>query len=560
MKKVLVAIIVVAAFLRLFQIGTIPPSLTWDEAAWGYNAYSLGLDAKDEFGKLFPITFIESFGDFKPPLYAYAAILPIKIFGLTEFATRLPSAIFGILSVVLTYFLVIELFTVRGSSYAKASADRPATFPFGVTPHLIGLISSFILAISPWHIMLSRAAFEANVASFFIIAGVWLFLRSIRTNPYLLVLSAISFVLSMYTFNSARIVVPILVTVLALSEYKMLLMMKRASLVAALFGLLLYIPLFIFLLTPQAKLRFNEVNIFTKTEVINRANQQIANDNNAAWSKIIHNRRLSYGVEYVRHYFDNLTPQFLFTKGDGNPKFSIQDVGQLYLWEIPFLALGILFLIRRKEGKWWLVPVWLFIGIIPAGFARETPHALRIESVLPTFQILTAIGVLSLLAIIPGKLKRVHVRSLFVIVLTFLVLGNMAYFLHNYKVHYSREFSGEWQYGYKDAVNFVSENQDNYDNIVVTQLLGRPYIYFLFYTHYPPEKFRAEAKIEREVLGFVHVKSFSKYIFADDLGKALDETKNNLYLSLPEEVPSGANIIKTFNLQNGSTSIVAFTL
>ena len=105
-QRILFIIILLLAFLlRFYQLGTNPPSLTWDEAAWGYNAYTLGIDRKDEFGKFLPYEFLESFGDFKPPLYAYLAIIPVKLFGLTEFATRVPSAFFGFLTVFITYFL-----------------------------------------------------------------------------------------------------------------------------------------------------------------------------------------------------------------------------------------------------------------------------------------------------------------------------------------------------------------------------------------------------------------------------------------------------------------------
>ena len=96
------------------------------------------------------------------------------------------------------------------------------------------------------------------------------------------------------------------------------------------------IPLAQFILTPQASLRFKEVNIFSDINVIKTSNQEIANDNNAFWSKLIHNRRLVYGVEYIKHYFDNLSPNFLFIRGDGNPKFSTQTVGEMFLWDLPF--------------------------------------------------------------------------------------------------------------------------------------------------------------------------------------------------------------------------------
>src|SRR5947209_13763664 len=109
-KLLLLSIIIVAIFFRFFHLATNPPSLTWDETAWGYNAYALGIDGRDEFGRFLPVDYLESFGDFKPPMYAYLDILPVKIFGLNEFATRFPSALFGVLTIFITYFLVKRLF------------------------------------------------------------------------------------------------------------------------------------------------------------------------------------------------------------------------------------------------------------------------------------------------------------------------------------------------------------------------------------------------------------------------------------------------------------------
>ncbi len=528
----LLAILLIAGVLRFFQIGSIPPSLTWDEVSWGYNAYVLGIDGKDEFGKFLPLSYLESFGDFKPPLYAYLDIIPVKIFGLTEFATRFPSAFFGTAAVLLTYFTVKEIFGTKREGLA--------------------LLSSLILAISPWHIMLSRAAFEANVAQFFILLGILTFLLSVRSNKLFLLLSSISFVASMYTFNSARIVAPILVIVLLFSFWKTLIKYPKTVISSGLLGVILFLPLLLFINTPQAKLRFNEVNIFSDIKVIERINQQVENDSSSILSKTVHNRRFAYGVEYLRHYFDNFNPAFLFIKGDGNPKFSIQDVGQLYLWEIPFFIAGILILFRKREGYWWIVPVVIFVGILPAGFARETPHALRIENALPMFQIITALGVIYLV----GKLKKY--RKFAVGLISFLILLNFTYFIHNYLTHYSREFSGEWQYGYKESIDFASKNSGSYDKIYVTTALGRPYIYYLFYLKYDPKTFRSEADIYREPLGFVHVNSFSNFEFADDLGEINEP--HSLYIALPREIPDNAEIVKEFKLLNGEIQLVAYTL
>lgn len=535
-KILLVIVILIAAFLRFFQLGINPPSLTWDETAWGYNAYSLGINGRDEFGRYLPYDYLESFGDFKPPVYAYLDVFPVKLFGLNEFATRFPSALLGVLTVLVTYFLVLQLFNKSKNSKAYA------------------LASAFFLAISPWHIMLSRAAFEANVATFFLVVGVWLFLFGINNKKWLLILSAVSFVVSMYTFNTSRIVAPLLVLVLVVAFYKQLLVSKRETIIAIVVGIALLIPIVHFLFSSQAQLRFNEVNIFTNIDIIKTSNQEVLNDNNSLFSKIIHNRRLAFSVEYVKHYFDNLSPQFLFIKGDGNPKFSTQEVGQMFLWDFPFFIVGILFLFKNKEGKWWLIPLWLILAIIPAATARETPHALRIETTLPTFQILTAYGFVTVLMFL--KKYRFQLG----LILLLLLIGNFFYFYHDYYTHYANQFSGEWQYGYKDSISYVNKVQDNYDNIQVTSALGRPYIYYLFYTKTDPQVFRKTAKIERSPFGFVTVLSFGKYSFPQSFDYEIAKKEKVLYISTPSNLPTNIKIQKTFYLLNGDPVLVAYTI
>ncbi|KKQ42846.1 MAG: hypothetical protein US59_C0003G0011 [Candidatus Levybacteria bacterium GW2011_GWB1_37_8] len=530
-------IIALSIFLRFWQLGQNPPSLTWDETAWGYNAYSLGIDGRDEFGRLLPIDYLESFGDFKPPVYAYLDVVPIKLFGLTEFSTRFPSAFFGVLTVLVTYFLTKRIFW---NSKSK---------------EMYALLSALFLAISPWHIMLSRAAFEANVATFFIIAGIWLFLAGVQEKKWHIVASIVFFILSMYTFNTARIVTPLLVLCLGLVFRKKLIENKKQTIIAILAGILLILPTLGFLFSPQAGLRFKEVNIFTDIDVVKTSNQEIINDS-SKWSRIIHNRRVGYALSYLKHYFDNLNPSFLFIRGDGNPKFSTQAVGQMYLWDLPFFIAGILFLFKRKEGYWWIVPVWLLIGIIPAATARETPHALRVETTLPTFQIFAAYGFSQFLFYIKRYGKFFKAAIIFVGILLF---ANLFYFFRNYIVHYPYEFSGEWQYGYKDSIRYVKSVEENFDNIYITSDMGRPYIYYLFHTKTDPRIFRKDSAIRRDAFGFVTVDRFGKYNFLNDVTKINNKNgTKNLFIKTPNNVPEKANRLKTFNILNGNIALVAY--
>src|SRR3990167_2913092 len=115
-KKLFWVILILAFILRFYRLGEIPLSLDWDETSNAYNAYSILKTGRDEYGLFLPIT-NRSFEDYKPPLYMYLNIPTVAVFGLTAFAARLPSAIFGFLTVPIIYFLAKKLFV--GSKYNK---------------------------------------------------------------------------------------------------------------------------------------------------------------------------------------------------------------------------------------------------------------------------------------------------------------------------------------------------------------------------------------------------------------------------------------------------------
>lgn len=407
--------------------------------------------------------------------------------------------------------------------------------------------------------MLSRAAFEANVATFLIIIGVTLFLAGVRKSGFLFFGAAVALALSAMTFNTARVVTPVLLLILAVAFRRRLWEKKLFIFGSAILGVLILLPTIKFLLAPQSRLRFQEVNIFTDSSVVDLANQEIVNDGQAWWSGVIHNRRWGYVLEFTRHYFDNLDPRFLFIKGDGNPKFSTQDVGELYLWEAPFLVLGLITLFRKKVGCWWLIPFWLVIGILPAATARETPHALRIESTLPTWQILVSLGLVSFFTWIRSKDLNLRISNLIIIGLIGIEAVNFVYFQHGYWAHYPQEYAAEWQYGYKPAIDYLSLISNQYDQVWFTDALGRPYIYFLFYQKVDPKVFQAKAQIQREVYGFVNVSSLGNYnFFRIDQKPTLNG--HDLFVYKTIDVPPHVQIVKNFYLPDGSPVLTAFTL
>ena len=192
----LIIILIFAALVRLIVLGQVPTGITADEVSQGYSAYSLLRTGKDEWGLNFPLTSFRAFADYRAPLQTYLILPSVALFGLTEFAVRLPSAIFGILAVLAVYLLTGELF------------GRKKITILGVELG-IAEVAALFMALSPWSIQFSRTALEANFASFLFPLGFFLFLRGLRGNRTLLVLSAFVLALDLYSYLAAKLFVPL---------------------------------------------------------------------------------------------------------------------------------------------------------------------------------------------------------------------------------------------------------------------------------------------------------------------------------------------------------------
>ncbi len=527
MKKIIILAFIfsLAFLLRFYELGKNPPSLYWDEASLGYNAYTIFTSQRDEFGEYLPLARFTAFGDYKPPGYIYSIVPFIALFGLNELTVRLPSALAGLFMVVITYFFVKELFNNENVAY----------------------LSSFFLAISPWSIHMSRGAFEANLAAFFNLLGIYFFILGQRKKP-MIILSFLAFVLSFYTFNANRIIAPLMLFSIVLLYFRNTLRNIKWIIFSIVFSSLLLLPSIGYLTTRESRLRFEEVTIFNNLEPVKTANERIAYDGNSILANLMHNRRVLFAIDYLKHYFDNFSGRFLFTHGDINPRLASQNMGQLYVWDMPFILLGLYFLVKKRTKSSILLFLWMLIAVIPAGTARETPHALRIISILPVFQILIGYGVYQFFLWFKNNfsLTKYYLLSSFISLLLSL---NLFYYLHNYYVHFPLNWSGEWQYGYKEMVSYISNVKDNYDEIFVTSYLGRPYIYFAFYEKYPLDKFLQDKQAQRDWFGFWEVKKLGKISFS---GPTNSKSGRVLIVSKPGKLPSDYQLLKTIRDPSGA--------
>lgn len=491
---ILFAIVAIASILRLWKLGDVPISPDWDEAALGYNAYSIMQTGRDEYGEFLPIV-LRSFDDYKPALYAYLTMPFIKMFDLTVFSVRFPSAIFGILTIIMTYFLVKELF--KGRNYQD----------------FLALLSSFLLAISPWHIQFSRIAFESNVGVAFNTLAVLFFLVGLK-KPLFLVLSSITMGLSLYVYQSEKVFVPILAFLMIIIFRKdLFLLPKKYIATAFVLGFFIVLPITHYILTNKEALsRAQDVSILAnKMPILEENVQRLVEDrkNNDYIGLIFDNRRVTYLKDIAAGYLSHFDLNWLFIKGD-IARHHTPNMGLFYIIELPFLLIGVYKLLFGEFSKKTklLIFSWFLIAPIPASVTSDVPHAVRALNFLPIFQIFTAIGVLfSMQKIsniqfqisnIPPSLKLWRASKYFkflivVFIFSFFVF-NFIYYLNQYFIQQNYFHAKYWQYGYEETVEYLMSVRENYNKIIVSNKMpmDQSYIFFLFYSKYDPVKYLAE--------------------------------------------------------------------
>jgi len=556
----LLLIILLAAFLRLWQLGRVPASLDWDEVALGYNAYSLMLTGRDEYAKFLPIV-LRSFDDYKPAFYAYLLIPFIKFLGLSEFAVRLPSAIFGILSVPLIFYLVCEIFDIQP---VKSEKEKQAS----VRTKAVALISAFLLAISPWHIQFSRIAFEAQVGLFLNLLGLFFFLKGLRNFPYL-VFSAIFASISIYTYQSEKVFLPILFLGLILIFRKEFFSIPKKWIVSFVaVGVVLSFPMFFYLLVnPDALLRARGVSVFSdQTQLLSQNAQKYAQDlaNKDYLGIILDNRRIEYAKAIIAGFISHFDLNWLFITGD-IARHHAPNMGLLYLFELPFLFIGIYNLVfgdYPRKAKMLVFLIFL-IAPIPASVTSGVPHAVRTINFLPTFQIFVALGILQTAILAREWFLRFKVSDPRKYLLIFglasyilLSVINFTYYLDQYFVQQNYFHSKDWQYGYAQAVPKIKRLESNYEKIIVSnqEPMDQSYMFFLFYLRYPPSFYQKE--VQNASGGFRERHKFGKYEFRPIEWEKDKNSRNTLLVGKINDFSSDINIIDTFFYPNGEKAIV----
>ncbi len=510
-KWLLIGSVLLGGILRLVWLDRLPAGFNPDEASFGYNAYSLLKTGSDEWGKPWYRLWGEnllSFGDDRYPLYTFLTIPSVAIFGLNEFATRLPNAIIGTLAILAIYGLAKVWF--KGEK--------------------ISLLSAWLLSISPWHVSLSRGAFETNSLTLFIPLALYFWER----KKYLS--SSLVLALNFYSYIAARF----------LTVITWLFLTPRKIKPFVLFCILI-LPAVIGMISFGSR-RAKDVGIYSPTDEWKAVSERQFNAQVRGMPKLVSrvfdNKIIYTGTAFVNNYLSFFSPQFLFTNGAGEANYGmIPGTGLLYYWEIIPLAIFV-FLKRDKR-----IIIALLLAVIPAALSKGIGYpANRVAAMIPFLYIAVAMG----LSQIPKKI---------VIVLMFV---SLAFFVQNYVYQSPVVTSEGMNFGWRDLMTRVTPIANRFPEVRFSRSLSEPHIYVAFYQKIDPAVYQSYSKqwVSFVDKGYKFLDQVDGYYLGNyrfgDLKYLEPVEKDTLYIGRPDNFPElKSNYIEVFYPSGKKAIIVA---
>ena len=441
---------------RFYEIGQNPVSLYWDEASIGYNAFAILETGRDEWGEFLPIHF-KAFGEYKLPVYIYSVAISESLFGLTTFAVRLPALLFSFGSLLLLYAISIQL----------------------TKSHRVGFFSSFLFIITPWFFLFSRTGYEVSAGLFFFLLGLYFFFLY-KKSLYFLISAVACFLLALYSYNSFRILIPLIGVLLGfymlVQSYEEI---KRGWKIVV-FGLILFLvgclPIVNLYTSDGGLKRFSDVGIYhngdSKTQAV--------------------------GV-FVSHYLSHFSPQYLFLSGDENLRSHTGSAGEFFWIQSIFMCVGFVIMCwrllylrdRNRFSCAFFLLGLLVIAPIPAALTRESPHALRSVLLLVPLTILSAIGIVSIS-------EKVRFRNFFLGFVVFAFSFLFCIYYYKFITEYPTLSATSWQYEYNVLFSEYGLNFHSYDTVIVSEKYAQPYIFYLFTNRVSPKLFQEERVLNSE--------------------------------------------------------------
>ena len=505
-KNILIIIILlIGIFFRLFKLESLPDSYTPDEVAQAYTAYSLLQTGKDEWGHSWPLS-LQSFGDFKPPLQTYLIIPFVKLFGLRPIAFRLPNAIMSSAAILVTYLLAFKLLKNK----------------------TVAIMSALLLSVSPWHLPMSRLALEANIPIFLIPLSLLL----LPNKKY--VLAGIILGLSTFSYHSAKIFVPLMLVLTNL-----FILRQHPSTKKNMFTITVVIFLLLNFFTGQNNSRTSDIIISNPTDSwqsVSATRFQISQNGLPDIITRLFKNKLTYiSTTFTKNYLSYFSPQFLITNGAGEQTYGmIPDFGVIGL----ACFIGLIFAIvtvrsaKQKRYIYFLLGL-IVISVIPASLSKGYLSANRASVMMPYIQIVSAYGLYQLFK----KFRPIAIPM--IVIFAYTTIN----FLITYFYSANNILAESMLYGRQQSFEIINQYPSDM-SIIYSRKLSEPQAYTMFFMQIDPRLVQSQTpdwlRYQQQDLSFVDQLgqydlenfTFKEISYPEDISQP-----NTLIIGKPEEFP-----------------------
>ena len=502
---VLIAILLLAAGLRLAALDAAPPGLHQDEAIRAWNAQCLLQAGTDHRGQSWPIFRIWHFGAAGgDPSYSYVLMPFQAIFGMSAWTTRLPGALVGVLVVLLTYLLAAHMF---GGA--------------------VGLVAAGLLAVNPWAVQVDRLGFGVGFVSLFVVATLLLLSKANLLGgreggaPVRIGFAAAAGAaagIGAYSYPAYRLFMPPFLLALLILGWRdgwRHLRTRQGALAMA--------ALVVALTVTAGPLVWSHV---TDPDMMKRGHEQ----QGSPWIWNADDDVATKATKVLSKYSRHFGPDFLFLRGDhhqyvsppGSEHLPWLGQGQLHWYVLPLLLAGAGVTIRRVRTSpaARVLAVWVLLYPVADALVSRTSedirglHALRSSPGICALAILAAVGAVTVGGWLLQRRRAVTLGAAAVLGLAVVVL-NVRYYVSYFGEYNDRKIIQQrFQADIVEACEWLKPRLASYDAVFwAVEETNQPYMVTLVAMDWDP------ARWFREKPTFFTSKSMYGHDFCGSYGK-----------------------------------------
>ena len=468
-KWIILLLLALGVFARVYRFGSAPPGLNQDEAFAAYDAWALLHFGTDSSLHPWPV-YLTAWGSGMNALESYLMIPFLALFGVKSWTVRLPQLLLTLCALPAAYSVGRRMAGTRG-----------------------GLCALALLMLCPWHILLSRWALESNMAPNLLLIGLALFCKGLEDGRFL-PLSALAYGLALYAYSAIWPVMPLLLGLMLLYARPRL---DRWLLTAGLILAALALPLVGFLAVNYGLIGEFSVGPFSVPKLVEMRAGEIS---------------LSNIPENLRNM-----GRILLFQSDGLKWNSPGRFGLFYPFALPLGLLGLGALVRRlvvsrREKRFdaaVLLLIWLVCGALLSSLISVNVN--RMNFLLMPAALTVALGAETLLRLL-GRFSRAGAVILLGALLLFFGL-----FARYYFTDYTDSLHGEFTDGWDQALDAALSHEGT---VYVTQALHYPKL--LLAAELSPREFNDTVEYERYPAQYLSPLRFGRFVYCEDESPPFD--------------------------------------